>query len=275
MPSTTSAPSNQWSTAADLLTLLDLEVVDRDIFRGVNTVDAESRPTLYGGQVAAQALRAAGHTVADDRFPHSLHGYFLRPGRPDLPVIFLVDRLRDGGSFSSRHVDAVQNGEAIFSMLASFHRDEDGGQIDALPRREPVPVADGIRRDFEELVEMVEITPTRVEEGRIMFSDHLWVRSPNALPDGRLIHACALTYISDFGTGLGQIKDPSIPQVGPSIDHSLWFHEAIRVDDWVELAMWPDKAGGGRGVYHGTLRDQHGRLGAMMAQEVLMRPSRS
>src|SRR5947209_1633191 len=109
----------------DLAALLELEQLDRDLFRGQNERGARERLSLYGGQVAAQALRAAGATVAPERMPHSLHGYFLRRGRPDRPVVFHVDRDRDGGSFSARHVRAVQDGEVIFSMLASFHERED------------------------------------------------------------------------------------------------------------------------------------------------------
>src|SRR5436305_14951266 len=110
---------------SDIASLLALERLDRDLFRGQNEDNARERLALYGGQVAAQALRAAGATVADDRLPHSFHGYFLRPGRVDRPVIFAVDRDRDGGSFSARHVRAVQDGEVIFSMLASFHTHRD------------------------------------------------------------------------------------------------------------------------------------------------------
>ena len=118
-----------------LAALLDLEVLDRDLFRGQNEKGAGARMSLYGGQVAAQALRAAGATVPPDRLPHSLHGYFLRPGRVDRPVILHVDRDRDGGSFSARHVRAVQDGEVIFSMVASFHAREDSATFDAVPTR--------------------------------------------------------------------------------------------------------------------------------------------
>src|SRR5437764_5826797 len=115
-----------------MASVLDLEPLDRDLFRAHNAASARERRSLYGGQVAAQALRAAGLTVDNDRHPHSLHGYFLRPGRPELPVLLHVDRDRDGRSFAARHVRAVQDGEVIFSMLASFQRDEESGTFDAV-----------------------------------------------------------------------------------------------------------------------------------------------
>jgi acyl-CoA thioesterase-2 len=259
------------TTGPDLVALLDLEVLDRDLFRGQNERGARERFSLYGGQVAAQALRAAGATVPVERLPHSLHGYFLRPGRTDLPVIFHVDRDRDGGSFSARHVRAVQDGEVIFSMLASFHEREDaatfdgvatrgGSAADALPAR-PSPL----------LVDVREITPTRITDGQVRHSDRLWLRAVSELGDDPLVHACALTYISDLGSGFGQVDVPDLPAGGPSIDHSVWFHEPIRADQWILLELWPTKAGSSRGLYGGSLRAEDGRLGAVVAQEMLLR----
>ena len=128
-------PNDGSVEARGLADLLDLEMLDRDLFRGQNERGAGARMSLYGGQVAAQALRAAGATVAPERLPHSLHGYFLRPGRVDRPVLLHVDRDRDGGSFSARHVRAVQDGEVIFSMVASFHAREDSARYDGVPTR--------------------------------------------------------------------------------------------------------------------------------------------
>src|SRR4051794_41072889 len=142
---------------SSLAELLDLEVLDRDLFRGFNF--AGERPTLFGGQVAAQALRAAGLTVPEGRLPHSCHGYFLRPGRIDLPVVLQVDRDRDGGSFSARHVRAVQDGEVIFSMLASFSAGQPAGEFDALPRADHEPPVDGAPIDDVLLLDAVDITP--------------------------------------------------------------------------------------------------------------------
>ena len=155
--------------ATDLAATLTLEALDRDLFRGVNTVAAKIRPSLFGGQVCAQALRAAGHTVPEGRLPHSLHGYFLRPGRIDLPVVLRVDRDRDGRSFSARHVAALQDGEVIFSMLASFstgaaeHRYEDVGPLDAPPPEACAPYGN------DELLELRQITMTEVVDGRRRF----------------------------------------------------------------------------------------------------------
>ena len=260
-----------WATATDMVAVLDLEPIDRDLFRAVNTGGADVRPNLYGGQVAAQALRAAALTVDDDRFPHSLHGYFLRPGRFDLPVILHVDRDRDGRSFTARHVTAVQDGEVIFSMIASFHIDEPSAVLDRLPHGPVPPPEKPSRSDWAGILEMVEVTTTDLLDDPPRHTDKLWVRVAHPLPDDRIVQACALAYVSDLGSGFGQIADFRLPAGGPSIDHALWFHDPIRADDWVLLEMWPDKAGGSRGVYHGSLRDRDGRLGGLLAQEMLLR----
>lgn len=264
--------AERWSDAPDLAAVLDLEQLDRDLFRAHNAISARTRQSLYGGQVAAQALRAAGLTVDTDRHAHSLHGYFLRPGRADRPVILHVDRDRDGRSFSARHVRAVQDGEVIFSMLASFHRDEPSATYDAVPTSVPPPpdrVEIG-RGDF--IVEMREITPMRIEGDRLLYPDTLWVRVKDPLPDDRLLRACALTYVSDMGSGFGQLEIEGLPSGGPSIDHAVWFHADIAVDDWLLLELHPSKAGGSRGVYTGGLRDRNGVLGLLCAQELLLRP---
>jgi acyl-CoA thioesterase-2 len=251
--------------------LLDLEVLDRDLFRGENEESAGARRSLYGGQVAAQALRAAGATVPPERLPHSLHGYFLRPGRVDRPVILRVDRDRDGGSFSARHVRAVQDGEVIFSMIASFHAREESATFDAVPTRGGVDASTLPPRPSPFLVEVREITPTRIGGGQVRHSDSLWVRASTPLPDDPLVHACALAYVSDLGSGFGQVDVADLPAGGPSIDHSLWFHEPIRADEWMLLELWPLKASSSRGVYSGSLRSEDGRLGVLLTQEMLLR----
>ncbi|WP_109526591.1 MULTISPECIES: acyl-CoA thioesterase [Nocardia] len=256
----------------DLAALLDLEKIDLNLFRGRNADHGHPRSLLYGGQVAAQALRAAGYTVPRARMPHSLHGYFLRPGRPDLPVLYEVRRDRDGRSFSARHVSAIQDGRIIFSMLASFHVDETGGAHDGLSRRaapEPEQVAPHDTTYRDQLVDVREIT--RTSDAQDLVSDLMWIRSAAPLPDDPLVHACALTYASDLGTGYGQLRDPEIPSGGPSIDHALWFHNPVRLDDWVLLDLWPAMAGGSRGLYHGSIRTRTGRLGATVNQEMLLR----
>jgi acyl-CoA thioesterase-2 len=255
----------------DLAAVLGLEQLDRDLFRGRNEPGARRRVSLYGGQVAAQALRAAGATVPATRLPHSLHGYFLRRGRPDLPVLFHVDRDRDGGSFSARHVRAVQDGEVIFSMLASFHEREEAVTFDAVATRGAAPAETLPERPSPLLVDVREVTPTRITGGQVRHSDRLWVRAASRLPDDPLLHACALAYISDLGSGFGQVDVEGLPAGGPSIDHALWFHEPIRADDWTLVELWPMKALGARGVYGGSLRGADGRLGAVVVQEMLLR----
>jgi acyl-CoA thioesterase-2 len=256
---------------ADLSFLYDLEALERDLFRATNEPGARERRSLYGGQVAGQALRAAAMTVAPERVPHSLHGYFLRPGRIDLPVVLQVDRDRDGGSFSARHVRAVQDGEVIFSTIASFHAPEGGPAYDAVPSAggadpEELPV-----RPSPMSVEVREVTPTRIGGGQVRHSDRLWVRVAAELPDDPIVHACALAYVSDLGSGFGQVEVEGLAPGGPSIDHSVWFHTPIRADEWMLLELWPLKAGDARGVYHGSLRSRAGVLGAVFAQEMLLR----
>src|SRR4029078_3595369 len=203
--------SNQGDPPArGLASLLDLEVLDRDLLRGENEEGAGARMSLYGGQVAAQALRAAGATVPADRLPHSLHPYFPRPGLVDRPVILQVDRDRDGGSFSARHVRAVQDGEVIFSMIASFHAREQSATFDAVPTRGGADPATLAGRPAPFLVEVREVTPTRITEGQVRHSDSLWVRASSPLPDDPLVHACAVTYVSDLGSGFGQVDVPGL-----------------------------------------------------------------
>jgi acyl-CoA thioesterase-2 len=264
-------PDLENATNRGMAALLDLEVLDRDLFRAQNEVGAGKRMSLYGGQVAAQALRAAGATVAPDRMPHSLHGYFLRPGRVDIPVILHVDRDRDGGSFSARHVRAVQDGEVIFSMVASFHAHEHSATFDGVATRGGVDAATLPPRPSPFLVEVREVTPTRIGDGQVRHSDSLWVRTSTPLPDDPLIHACAVAYVSDLGSGFGQVDVPDLPAGGPSIDHSLWFHDPIRADEWMLLELWPLKASSSRGVYSGSLRSEDGRLGVLITQEMLLR----
>ena len=255
--------------ATDLGSLLTLERVDRDLFRGRNA-NYGPRQTLYGGQVAAQCLMAAAATVDPDRLPHSLHGYFLRAGRSDLPVVLEVDRDRDGRSFSGRRVVAVQDGEVIFSMITSFHTESEGGTFDEAPRREVASPEDTPRGGWNPLLEVREVSPTDFLKG--VFTDCVWVRSATPLGDDPLMQRAGLTYLSDVGTGFGQQDSTIIGRGGPSIDHSVWFQENIRADDWVLVDLRPVKARSARGSYHGSLRDRHGLLGATLYQEHLMRP---
>jgi acyl-CoA thioesterase-2 len=256
--------------ADDLPALLRLERVDRDLFRARNA-NLGPRQTLYGGQVAAQCLMAAAATIEDaDRLPHSFHGYFLRPGRTDLPVVLRVERDRDGRSFSARHVVAVQEGEVIFSMLTSFHAERESGVYDGAPHRPAPEPEDTPKGGRMALVQVREVTPTDFLKG--VFTDCLWARSSTSLGDNPLLHRAALTYMSDLGTGFGQRMTTIKTRGGPSIDHAMWFQQNIRADDWVLIDLEPIKAWGSRGVYHGSLRDRHGALGATLYQEHLLQP---
>lgn len=254
----------------DLATLLELEELDRDLFRGRNGDHGDPRYSLFGGQVAAQALRAASRTIDPGRMPNSLHGYFLRPGQPDHPVIFQVDRDRDGGSFSARHVRAIQHGEVIFSMLTSFKVPEDAKTFEAeiarpVPPPEEVPV-----RGWDALVETREVTQRAIQGHGV--TDSVWCRVNTPLPDDPLLHACVLTYISDYGGGFVMQDIPGLPLGGPSIDHVMWFHEPVRADDWLLVDLQPQRASDARGTYAGTIRDRHGTLAAVLGQECLLRP---
>lgn len=253
--------------AADLPALLALERIDENLFRARNA-DLGGRPTLYGGQVAAQALMAAAATVEGDRVPHSLHGYFLRAGRPETPVVLHVERDRDGRSFSARRVVAVQNGKVIFSMLASFHAETDAPMFDAAPHRAVDDRDDKPWTSWSTLLDVSEVTRTDLAAGR--FTDCLWVRSTAPLGDDPLVHRAALVCISDLGSGFGQLGTDGIGLGGPSVDHSMWFHEPVRADEWVLVDLVPVKARSARGVYHGSLRDAAGTLAATITQEMIL-----
>ncbi len=252
--------------------LLDLEELDRNLYRARNEDNVTGRPTLFGGQVLAQALRAAAFTVDEARLPHSCHGYFLRPGQPERPVILRVDRDRDGRSFSARHVVAIQDGDEIFTLTASFHRVEESGALET-PMPEGVPPPEAPARAIgwhHRTVELKIVDKAgETEDGP---PTRLWVRAMQPLADDPVVHACALAYISDIGSGFGASTLLGLPRGGPSLDHALWFQHPIRLDDWVLLDMWPVKAGGARGLYMGTVHDHAGVFGALFTQEMLMRP---
>jgi acyl-CoA thioesterase II len=255
--------------------MLDLERLDRDLYRGVNEVPDNERTTLYGGQVAAQALQAAGLTVAGDRFPHSLHGYFLRPGRRDLPVVFRVDRDRDGRSFSARRVAALQEGEVIFDLTASFHIVRDGVEY-TMPIRSELPApkdcpSEPYAGNFPN-AEARLVPPFRQTSLGHNVSPLMWVKIGENLGEDRLAHCCALAYLSDIGSGFGSLETAHIPIGGASLDHAMWFRAPIRADDWCLLDLKAWMAGGSRGLYTGTIHSADATLGVAIAQELLLRP---
>jgi acyl-CoA thioesterase-2 len=264
----------------DILAMLDLDRIDRDLYRAPSRTN-EGRRHLFGGQVAAQALRAAAHTVPADRSCHSMHGYFLRRGQPDQDVILRVYRDRDGGSFSARRVVAIQEGDVIFTVSTSFHVDEAGGtyQVEPphdFPPPETVDIGEGGGPpDFFELkpVEPRDVPPmpSAPGVGPIRPPSRVWIKTRDPLPDDPVLHLCALTYVTDFGSGFASVAIEGLARAGPSLDHCIWFHEPIRLDDWVLLDLWPLRASGARGTYLGTVHDRRGTLGCVLAQEALLR----
>jgi acyl-CoA thioesterase-2 len=275
-----------------LLHLLDLEPLDRDLFRGLSPQGRRDR--IFGGQVLAQALIAAGRTV-DARPAHSLHGYFLRPGDPHIPILYEVDRIRDGRSFTTRRVRAIQNGEAISNLSISYHAPEDGleHQIDGeVPGEvEGQLYEEAIRQELAHFgVELgdddrrhdlpIEV---RTREG-ISFSDlsikpptlHSWMRSKGPLPDEPALHQAALAYASDLTVLLAALHPHPVNVTSPgfrtaSLDHALWFHRPFRFDEWLFFDQEAPVVARGRGFGRGTFHDRSGLLVASCAQEGLMR----
>jgi acyl-CoA thioesterase II len=287
--------SSQQARFADRMTL---EQVDRDIFTGWCHSGAPLR--AYGGQIAAQALMAAGRTVDDpSRQIHSLHGYFLRPGQTKDSIVYLVDRPRDGRSFSTRIVRAVQNGETIFMMTASFASIDGGPEHQftqpELPSPEqyedvPIPPPNYLRGvstpgelDYPDSqaidLRLVESDRTvDLVDGR--YERMAWVRVDEELPADWLIQACALTYLSD----LTMVSTALSPHVAPgaehdlmvaSIDHAVWFHAPMRADRWLLFAQDTPVARGGHGLARGLFYDTRGVLVASVVQESLMRSRRT
>jgi acyl-CoA thioesterase-2 len=261
-----------------LVDLLTLEEIDTNLYRAWNPPDgAEYRPSLYGGQVAAQALLAASHTVPDGRQPHSIHGYFLRAGRHTRPTVMAVDRDRDGRSFSARHVNALQDGEVIFSALASFHDTEDGVDYEKpslrldVPGPDSVPEADPDDRIGHNVMFDVRYVPP----GEFEFpwvSGRMWVRPRTTLPDDPVMRAAVLTYVSDMGWAFRDVTTSDGRHIGgPSIDHAVWFQRLAPVGDWLLIDLEPMSVSGVRGVYTGTIHHRDGALAALLAQETLLR----
>jgi acyl-CoA thioesterase-2 len=256
-----------------MVELLDLEELDTELFRGLNEYPDAGRETLYGGQVAAQALMAAGRTVPAGRLPHSAHCYFLRRGRRDRPVIFRVERDRDGRSFSARRVSAAQGGAVIMDLTASFCDEAEGGEYAvAMPNDLTGPddcTPEGFRNSFPNAD--ARVIPPTVDDGTgRAVSGRLWVRVRDPLPDDRLVNACALAYLSDIGTAFHSPDVRGLPRGGASLDHAIWFRAPIRADDWILSDMSPLHAGGGRGVYVGSMFQHDGTLGVSFAQESIL-----
>ncbi len=277
-----------------LVALLDLEAVEVDIFRGRSP--HESLQRVFGGQVAGQALVAAGRTVPADRQVHSLHAYFLRPGDPSVPIVYLVDRIRDGRSFTTRRVVAVQHGAPIFNLSASFALAEDGleHQLDmpAVPPPEGLPTfaeriapfthqlgpVAGLSRPID--LRYVEDPPwVSRAQGPREPRQQVWLRADGALPDDPLVHVCALTYASDMtlldsvlaAHGLAWYLDDV---VGASLDHAMWFHRPFRADEWLLYDSESPSAHGSRGLATGRIFTADGQHVVSVVQEGLLRVKR-
>jgi acyl-CoA thioesterase-2 len=255
-----------------ILDLLNLEYIEQNLYRSCVLSDAQ-RPRLYGGQVAAQALYAAGLTVPPGRLPHSLHGYFLREGSPLRPTVFQVERDRDGRSFSARRVVAIQNGEVIFNMAASFAEPRPGPDLDAEPAPEaPAPLTVPVWAQHSHQASF-EFRSAQTEQDGYRFPNKLWIRCTEDLADDPLLHAAVLTYTSDMSSGLISFESEG-GSSGPSVDHSVWFHRPARMDQWTWQDLVPQTAAGGRGLYTGAVYSESGTRLATIAQESLFREPR-
>lgn len=275
-------------TVERLLAILDVERLDRDLFRSPDaSTHHPAGMRLFGGQVAAQALRAATLTVDDGHHPHSLHGYFLRPGSPEHPLILQVDRIRNGSSFTTRRVVAVQGGEAIFSLSCSFHKDEPGGEY-APSGPEGVPDPDDPDADWDETLfaefnrrspfEMRELPmEARDERGHFGSTRRIWIRTRGPLPEDRSLRACVAAFVSDMGAVFAAARTVGGGPgtiMGASLDHAMWFHRPLALDDWVLYDLAPVSTGGARGLVRGAMYARDGVLAVSVAQEALVRPLR-
>ncbi|MBZ9994715.1 MULTISPECIES: acyl-CoA thioesterase II [unclassified Mesorhizobium] len=280
----------------ELLRILDLERLEHNLYRGRSPQVEWQR--VFGGQTIAQALVAAQRTVEPDRFVHSLHGYFMRPGDIKVPIIYEVDRIRDGGSFTTRRVLAIQHGQAIFSLEASFQVDEKGLEHQfALPEDVPPPEGLKTQRQLLETAERVpeavrrfwarerplELRPVNLQHyesrDKLPPRQNVWIRLAGPVPDDRALQSVLLAYLSDmtlldtstFAHGRG-LFDPDIQAA--SIDHSMWFHRPHSLDGWLLYAQDSPSSSGSRGFSRGTLYARDGTLIASMAQEGLIRLKR-
>jgi acyl-CoA thioesterase-2 len=274
-----------------LVALMDLERVEYDIFRGQSIRTRWQR--VFGGQVAGQALVAAGRTVDPERRVHSLHSYFIRPGDPTLPIVYEVDRVRDGRSFSVRRVIAVQNGAAIFSLSASFQLDQDGidhqSDMPDVPAPETLPPEVNRFGDTPEAIEHHRLSPKPIDlrwvddptwlqqaHGPRTGPTRVWLRADGVLPDDPLLHVCLLTYASDM-----TLLDAVLARHGvavsthdiamASLDHAMWFERPFRADEWLLYVTDSPSASGGRGLASGRFYTESGVQVASVVQEGMIR----
>jgi acyl-CoA thioesterase-2 len=276
-----------------LLALLDLEAIEVNIFRGGSP--PASRQRVFGGQVAGQALVAASRTVEPEGVVHSLHAYFLRPGDTRIPILYEVERIRDGLSFVTRRVTAIQHGRAIFSLSASFQVPEDGfdhsARMPDVPDPESLPSILQQRREAREErggkaipdldlpfdLRNCDWTPEDRKKPLPPYQ-RVWMKTTGALPDNPVLHACALTYASDM-----TLLDTALLPHGldlednvfmATLDHAMWFHRPFRADEWLLYAQDTPSASGGRGFATGSVFTADGQLAVTVVQEGLLRPPR-
>ena len=281
----------QWNMSealALLVDLLDLERIEVNTFRGRHPV--EERQRTFGGQVAAQSLMAAGRTVEVGSV-HSLHSYFLRPGDPSIPILYEVDRIRDGRSFTTRRVVAIQHGRAIYNMQASFHTDEVSiehqFEMPVVPRPETIARLDERIKDDggnvdewfkrqhpidQRFVGELPWSPTRSKEPH----QKIWIKADGELPEDPLLHACVITYASDMSLFDSILAPHSISWdlgtfMGASLDHCMWFHRQVHADEWLLYDTDSPIAHAGRGLARGFLWNEAGELMTSMVQEGLTR----
>jgi acyl-CoA thioesterase II len=281
------------SATGGLLAILDLEPLEVNLFRGRSPQIGWQR--VYGGQVLAQALTAAVRTVEPERTAHSLHAYFLLPGDPKVPIVYEVERTRDGGSFTTRRVKGIQHGRAMFAMSISFQKPEDGfdhqSSMPDVPPPEDLPserdlaaklmkVLPENMRAYWERDRPIEMRPVDLaryfERQERTATQHIWMRATSRLPDDPALHQCVLAYASDFtllDTALiahGKLMfDPDVQLA--SLDHALWFHRPFRADEWLLYVQDSPSASGARGFCRGSIYRRDGTLVASVTQEGLMR----
>jgi len=278
----------------NLLELLDIERLEHDLFRG-QSPDERANQRVFGGQVIAQALVAAQRTVSQDRMCHSLHAYFIRPGDPKVPIIYQVDHARDGGSFTTRRVVAIQHGKQIFNLAASFQVPEDSWEhqhdMPEVPgpeslkglRERRVEIAERVpeqmRHEFtrERDIEMRDVTPLDLFKPEPASDvNQLWFRVAREVGDDPALNQCLLAYASDMSLLSSGYRPHGVSWLSPelmsaSLDHAIWFHAPVKFSDWHLYAMDSPFAGIGRSFNRGSIYNQDGKLVASVAQEGLMR----
>jgi acyl-CoA thioesterase-2 len=275
----------------DLVQMLDLEKIEENIFRGYSPAHSPTR--VFGGQVAGQSLVAAGRTVPADRTLHSLHSYFIRPGDPRVPIIFDVERVRDGRSFTTRRVIAIQHGKPIYTLSASFQIHEPGvehaDEMPKVPGPDELPTFREQIADYAKKIQGLAIGPRPIdvryvteppwrsrETGPSAARSQVWLRADGTLPDDDLLHLCVLTYASDMTLLDGVLSRHGVywgtdEVTGASLDHALWVHRPFRADEWILYDCASPSASNARGLATGRFFSQAGTLIATVVQEGLIR----